>query len=164
MLEKLRKKKNMKYYMKKLFNLNLENILLLILIILVVSFMIYKLYNNNSSLNELFTNITQDVENFESDNYYNPDNEVLIVFCKMKGCGHCDNFNDNVWTKSYKELNNSKTNNNKTLRLLVVEPTHPLSEDVEGFPTIKKYGADPNKYEEFNESRTIDNFKKFCMS
>ena len=95
---------------------------------------------------------------------YDPEKEVLIAFCKMEGCGHCVRFHDDVWSKVEGELDGQKTVNGKTIKLITVDPNHKLSEDVKGFPTIKKYGDDATKYVEFTESRTIENFKSFCMN
>jgi hypothetical protein len=95
---------------------------------------------------------------------YDPEKEVLIAFCKMEGCGHCVRFQDDVWSKVEGELDGQKNSDGKTIKLITVDPNHKLSEDVKGFPTIKKFGDDATKYVEFTESRTIENFKSFCMN
>jgi hypothetical protein len=95
---------------------------------------------------------------------YDPEKEVLIAFCKMQNCGHCVRFNDNVWTNVKPELEGKKNANGKTIKMITVDPNHELSKDVSGFPTIKKFGDDATKYVEFTESRTVENFKSFCMN
>lgn len=105
-----------------------------------------------------------DNETKEASELYDPETEVLVVFCKMEGCGHCVKFNDNVWSKTHDKLNGAKTNNGKTLKLVTVSKDAVLSKDVSGFPTIKKFGDDAGNYVEFTESRTVENFTNFCMS
>jgi hypothetical protein len=94
---------------------------------------------------------------------YDPEKEVLVVFCKMEGCGHCVNFQEDVWSKVEPKLNNAKSKSGKTIKMMTVDPKHALSDDVRGFPTIKMYGANPAEYVEFKDKRTVDNFTNFCM-
>ena len=108
-----------------------------------------------------------ETETFTTENnneLYNPETEVLIVFCKMEGCGHCVRFNDNIWNKVETDLNGKTRGDGKILKLIAVDPTHELAEDVRGFPTIKKYSANPAKYVEFNQKREVETFTHFCMN
>jgi hypothetical protein len=105
------------------------------------------------------------VEGFSNaEELYEPSKEVLVVFCKMDGCGHCVRFNDNVWSKVEPELNGKKNKSGKVIKMMTVDPKHTLSSDVSGFPTIKKYGDNAAKYVEFKDERTVENFKSFCMN
>tara|TARA_Y100000389_G_C17439126_1_gene507484 strand:- start:1219 stop:1674 length:456 start_codon:yes stop_codon:yes gene_type:complete len=93
---------------------------------------------------------------------WNKDKEVLVVFSKMEGCGHCVRFAPE-WKKISDKLNGKTMSNGKVCRMVVVDPNHKLSEGVRGFPTIKKYvGSKPGI--EFEGPRTADNLERFCKS
>lgn len=137
-------------------------ILLVVIVVVAIYFNVVKPKKTTTTNSvEKFTDRNGEVN---ADKYYNPDREVLVVFCKMAGCGHCVNFDKNVWQKVEAELNGADTENGKKVKLMTADVNHPLSSDVSGFPTIKKYGANPADYTEFEQARTIDNFTVFCLN
>ena len=93
---------------------------------------------------------------------WNKGKEVLVVFSKMEGCGHCVRMAPE-WKKASDKLNGKPMPNGKVCRMVVVDPKHKLSEGVRGFPTIKKYvGEKPGV--EFEGPRTAENLESFCKS
>jgi hypothetical protein len=118
----------------------------------------------NNIVNELLGSDEQESFTSASSGLYDPEKEVLVVFCKMNGCGHCVRFQDNVWSKVEPKLNGKKNKSGKTIKMMTVDPKHELSEDVSGFPTIKKYADMAGNYLEFKDKRTVENFTNFCMS
>jgi thiol-disulfide isomerase/thioredoxin len=94
------------------------------------------------------------------------DNEVMVVFHKMKGCPHCDDFQA-VWDEVYKiapgEVRSKK---NKTCKMVIVPPGHPIektSAPVNGFPTLRIYKT-PADYVEFNGHRTKEEVVDFILA
>ena len=158
--------KKVKSSKKDQYNFNkisvLAIILLLVVTVVVLYFLTVKPRKNQGVDN--FTDFNESNTYADAGEYYNPDREVLVVFCKMSGCGHCVNFNKNVWEKVIDDLEGATTKVGKKLKLMVADVTHPLASDVTGFPTIKKYGANPADYTEFEQARTIDNFTIFCLN
>lgn len=107
-----------------------------------------------------FTSIrNQKIDNFED--YMNSsdvkklinDNDAVLVFHKMNGCGHCVAFTP-TWDKFVKKYNN------KLIKCATVDPSNDLSADVEGFPTIRLYKS-VDDYTEFNDERTLEALKNF---
>ena len=93
------------------------------------------------------------------------DKEVMVVFHKMKGCPHCDDF-QTVWDEVYGiapgEVRSKK---NKTCKMVIVPPGHPIektSAPVNGFPTLRIYKT-PADYIEFNGHRTKEEVVKFIL-
>jgi thiol-disulfide isomerase/thioredoxin len=68
------------------------------------------------------------------------DDETVMVFFKMVGCGHCETFAP-TWVKLYEKLNGSKLPSGKKLRMLIVDAQDPFAKksDIAGYPTIRKY-------------------------
>ena len=126
----------------------------------------YYLYKYLLEKHNKINNIESFTDNVDSDasEYYNPDKEVLVVFCKMESCGHCRQFNDKAWTQVEPELNNTVLKSGKTLKMMVADMEHPLSSDVTGFPTIKTFTTDPKSYTEYNGNRTQEDFKDYCLN
>lgn len=96
---------------------------------------------------------------------WNKNKDVLLVFSKMEGCGHCVRMAPE-WKKASDRLNGKPItggkNKGKMCRMVVVDPQHELSKGVRGFPTVKKYVGD-NEGVEFNGPRTVQGFTEFCM-
>ena len=94
------------------------------------------------------------------------DKEVMVVFHKMKGCPHCDDF-QTVWNEVFKiapgEVRSKK---NKTCKMVIVPPGHPIektSAPVNGFPTLRIYKT-PADYIEFNGHRTKEEVVDFILA
>lgn len=104
-------------------------------------------------------------EGFEAPLEWDHDKEVMVVFHKMKGCPHCDDF-QTVWDEVYNiapgEVRSKK---NKTCKMVTVAPGHPLektSAPVTGFPTLRIYKT-PADYVEFNGHRTKEEVVDFIL-
>lgn len=104
-------------------------------------------------------------EGFEAPLEWDHDKEVMVVFHKMKGCPHCDDF-QTVWDEVYKiapgEVRSKK---NKTCKMVTVAPNNPIektSAPVTGFPTLRIYKT-PSDYVEFNGHRTKDEVVDFIL-
>lgn len=96
---------------------------------------------------------------------WNKDKEILLVFSKMEGCGHCVRMAPE-WKKASERLNGkplpASDNKGKVCRMVVVDPQHELSKGVRGFPTVKKYVGDKEGVE-YEGPRTVQGFTEFCM-
>ena len=82
---------------------------------------------------------------------------AVFVFHKMDGCGHCVKFAP-VWQKVASAANNGeiKRADGKPVVMAIVDTDHPLSANVSGYPTIRKYmSASPSDNSEF-KGRTMD--------
>jgi len=82
---------------------------------------------------------------------------AVFVFHKMDGCGHCVKFAP-VWQKVATAANNGelKRADGKPIVMAVVDTDHPLSTNVNGYPTIRKYmSPNPSDNSEF-KGRTMD--------
>lgn len=104
-------------------------------------------------------------EGFEAPLEWDHDKEVMVVFHKMKGCPHCDDF-QTVWDEVYDiapgEVRSKK---NKTCKMVTVAPNHPIektSAPVTGFPTLRIYKT-PADYVEFNGHRTKEEVVDFIL-
>ena len=127
--------------------------LIIVLVTIIVLGSLYMLVSmRNSNDKEGFVSYHEGPVN------WNKDKDVLIVFCKMEGCGHCVAFTP-AWEAVEKKLNGKKLNNGKACRMVVVDPSHELSEGVAGFPTIKRYES--GNVTEFEDQRTEDNLVAF---
>lgn len=147
-------KNNLSVLVKK----NRKPLLAILLVLLTLSVLYILIENRNTN-----------VEGFQDELPYhqgpvnwNKDTDVLVVFSKMEGCGHCVRLVPE-WKKASDKVNGETMPNGKTCRMVVVDPSHELSEGVRGFPTVKKYVGD-NDGVEFNDERTSENLIKFCMS
>ena len=82
---------------------------------------------------------------------------AVFVFHKMNGCGHCVTFSP-VWTKVAEACNSGQITraDGKPIVMAIVDTDHPLSANVKGYPTIRKYNSNsPTAGKEF-EGRTGD--------
>jgi thiol-disulfide isomerase/thioredoxin len=82
---------------------------------------------------------------------------AVYIFHKMEGCGHCVKFAP-IWQKVAEAANNGELTraDGKPIIMAIVDPEHPLSQNVRGFPTIRKYNSNnPSDGVEF-EGRTGD--------
>ena len=82
---------------------------------------------------------------------------AVFVFHKMDGCGHCVKFAP-VWEKVASAANNGdlKRADGKPIVMAIVDTDHPLSANVKGYPTIRKYSSNsPSSGVDF-EGRTGD--------
>lgn len=94
------------------------------------------------------------------------DTNVVVIFHKMQGCGHCKTFvpiwknltdNCNKINKGkpidamYNPLKNKVKKNNKKLFCRCVDMMDSLSDDVSGFPEIRVYK--PDRYVSFSGNR-----------
>ena len=82
---------------------------------------------------------------------------AVFVFHKMDGCGHCVTFSP-VWTKVAEACNSGQITraDGKPIVMAIVDTDHPLSANVKGYPTIRKYSSNsPSAGKEF-EGRTGD--------
>lgn len=132
----------------------------LIIAFSIIGYFIYKNYVKKISNVETFT------ENIEIDasEYYNPNEEILLVFCKMESCGHCKTFNNAAWKPVESQVNNTTLKSGKKLKMMVADMNHPLTADVTGFPTIKCFKENPMKYNEYNGERLEKPFKDYCLN
>jgi len=92
------------------------------------------------------------------------DDETVVVFFKMVGCGHCENFAP-TWVKLYEKLNGSKLPSGKKLRMLIVDAqdTFAKKSDIAGYPTIRKYTS-TTAFKDHEESRDEATVTEFIMS
>lgn len=82
---------------------------------------------------------------------------AVFVFHKMDGCGHCVKFAP-VWQKVATAANNGELTraDGKPIVMAIVDTDHPLSANVNGYPTIRKYmSPNPSDNTEF-KGRTMD--------
>ncbi len=82
---------------------------------------------------------------------------AVFVFHKMDGCGHCVKFAP-VWQKVAEAVNSGelKRADGKPIVMALVDTDHPLSANVSGYPTIRKYmSPSPSDNTEF-KGRTMD--------
>lgn len=104
-------------------------------------------------------------EGFEAPLEWDHDKEVMVVFHKMKGCPHCDDF-QTVWDEVYDIVPGEvRSKKNKTCKMVTVAPGHPLektSAPVNGFPTLRVYKT-PADYVEFNGHRTKEEVVDFIL-
>lgn len=104
-------------------------------------------------------------EGFEAPLEWDHDKEVMVVFHKMKGCPHCDDF-QTVWDEVYDIVPGEvRSKKNKTCKMVTVAPGHPLektSAPVNGFPTLRIYKT-PADYVEFNGHRTKEEVVDFIL-
>lgn len=145
---------------KKLVNKNRKPLLAILLVIVALGVLYLLVVNRDTK------------ENFEVELPYhqgpvnwNKDKEVLLVFSKMEGCGHCVSMIPE-WIKARDKLNDNPIptgdNKGKICRMVVVDPSHELSKGVRGFPTVKKYVGD-NEGVEYEGPRNTQGFVKFSM-
>ena len=120
--------------MLKTQSIKIENLSIAVLLVVVALGVLYLLVANR-----------QTKEGFQVELPYhqgpvdwNKGKEVLVVFSKMEGCGHCVRMAPE-WKKASDKLNGKPMPNGKVCRMVVVDPNHKLSEGFRGFPTIKKY-------------------------
>lgn len=92
---------------------------------------------------------------------WDADKEVAVVFHRMPTCGPCKAFTP-VWQKVSAGLRGKKDKSGRKVRLFVVDQHHPLSEDVNGFPTVRKH-VSREEYREFNGPRTEENLSSFII-
>lgn len=107
------------------------------------------------------TSSTGEVEYTTGPVEWDADKEVAIVFHRMPTCGPCKAFTP-VWQKVSSGLRGKKDKSGRAIRLFVVDQHHPLSEDVNGFPTIRKH-INREEYNEFNGPRTEENLSSFIV-
>lgn len=102
-----------------------------------------------------------DVEYTTGDVKWDADKEVAVVFHRMPTCGPCKAFTP-VWQKVSSGLRGKKDKSGRKIRLFVVDQHHTLSEDVNGFPTVRKH-LSSEEHREFNGPRTEENLASFIM-
>ena len=137
--------KQLKYFFKKQ---SLTTWILLLIVLLVVALYIFS-YSRNMSMESFL--IRGEKENFESmdlDKAIQNRNNAVFVFHKMEGCGHCVNFKP-TWDKVTQELHGTKKGG-KTIHMHMVDASHDLSADVQGFPTIRYYRS-ADDYEDMTQ-------------
>jgi hypothetical protein len=135
-----------------------KKLILAVLLIFIALGVLYMLIANRNMNAEGFE---ADVSYHQGEVNWNKDKDILVVFSKMEGCGHCVRLVPE-WLKASAKMHNKSTKNGKTCKMVVVDPSHKLSKGVTGYPTIKKYVGN-NQGVEFNDSRTAENLVKFCM-
>lgn len=101
------------------------------------------------------------VEYTTGDVAWDADKEVVVVFHRMATCGPCKAFTP-VWQKVSAGLRGKKDKSGRKVQVYVVDQTHPLSEDVGGFPTVRKW-ISAEEHREFNGPRTEENLASFIM-
>lgn len=116
--------------------------------------------HTSSHLGEGFTNADA-VEYTTGDVKWDADKEVAVVFHRMPSCGPCKAFTP-VWQKVSAGLRGKKDKSGRKIRVFVVDQQHPLSEDVGGFPTVRKW-VKAGEHAEFNGPRTEENLASFMM-
>lgn len=159
----------------KLKNIDFLNALIYVLIAVLIGLITYLLVqsirNNNKETDsegfmnkkEYLTNVAQPAEyNSNMKNYFDPENEVLIIYSFMASCPHCKNFDEQVWNKTVDNLTDTKREDGKKLKMMRVDPDHELSLDVRGFPTIRK--VEDTTATEFVGPRNVESFTNFCMN
>jgi len=114
----------------------------------------------NAKANEGFTSADA-VEYTTGDVKWDADKEVAVVFHRMPTCGPCKAFTP-VWHKVSAGLRGKKDKSGRKIRVYVVDQSHVLSEDVNGFPTIRKW-VKATEHVEFNGPRTEENLASFIM-
>ena len=142
--------------LQKMFSSSGSNTTLLLLVggVVLLIGVIYMLVQTRSSH-----------EGFEAPLEWDHDKEVMVVFHKMKGCPHCDDF-QTVWDEVYDIVPGEvRSKKNKTCKMVTVAPGHPLektSAPVNGFPTLRVYKT-PADYVEFNGHRTKEEVVDFIL-
>jgi thiol-disulfide isomerase/thioredoxin len=133
---------------------NSTNLLLLVGGVVLLIGVIYMLVQTRSSH-----------EGFEAPLEWDHDKEVMVIFHKMKGCPHCDDF-QTVWDEVYDIVPGEvRSKKNKTCKMVTVAPNHPIektSAPVTGFPTLRIYKT-PADYVEFNGHRTKEEVVDFIL-
>lgn len=110
---------------------------------------------------EPFSAIGDDVEYTTGPVEWDADKEVAIVFHRMPTCGPCKAFTP-VWQKVAAGLRGKKDKSGRAIRTFVVDQQHQMSEDVSGFPTVRKY-VSREEHHEFNGPRTEENLSSFII-
>jgi hypothetical protein len=131
---------------------NNSKLLLVLGVVVVIGIaVLYYLSIRNQTFNESFSNSymsTEDVKKLINEN------DCVLVFHKMEGCGHCVAFKPE-WDKY--------VSTNSNVATAMVDPSNDLSADVQGFPTIRLYKSVDN-YVEFEDERTAKALEKFVSS
>ena len=138
------------------------NMWLLVGAVVLIIGVIYMLASNRSSHKDGFEG---EVISAEEPLEWDENNEVMVVFHKMKGCPHCDDFQA-VWDEVYKTAPAQvMEQKKKTCRMVTLAPHHPIeksSNPVNGFPTTRIYKS-KNKFVEFEDARTPENLSAFIL-
>lgn len=138
-----------------------KTIFLLVVIVIVLGglYLIATMSNNKDT----FTNQKGASHKFSTTEPTNGDigvdfgENAVFVFHKMDGCGHCVTFSP-VWTKVAEACNSGQITraDGKPIVMAIVDTDHPLSANVKGYPTIRKYNSNsPTAGKEF-EGRSGD--------
>ena len=118
-----------------------QRTLLIVAGVIVVIGAIYMLASMKTGVaTEGFATTVEELPRLDGAQFTVSDDETVVVFFKMIGCGHCESFAP-TWVKLYEKLNDTKLPNGKKLRMLIVDATDPFARksDIAGYPTIRKY-------------------------
>lgn len=140
-----------------------QRTLLIVAGVIIVLGAVYMLASMKMGATEGFATI-EEMPKLDGAEFTVADDETVVVFFKMEGCGHCETFAP-TWVKLYEKLNGSKLPNGKKLRMLIVEATDPFARksDIGGYPTIRKY-ITLTEFDDHEEARDEDTVTNFIMS
>lgn len=137
-----------------------QRTLLIVAGVIIVLGAVYMLASMKMGATEGFATI-EELPKLDGADFTVADDETVVVFFKMEGCGHCVNF-ATTWVKLYEKLNGFKLPSGKKLRMLIVEATDPFARksDISGYPTIRKYTTttDFKDHEESRDEATVTEF------
>jgi thiol-disulfide isomerase/thioredoxin len=140
-----------------------QRTLLIVAGVIIVLGAVYMLASMKMGATEGFATL-EELPKLDGAEFKVADNETVVVFFKMDGCGHCNDFAP-TWVKLYEKLNGSKLPSGKKLRMLIVESTDPFARksDISGYPTIRKYTS-TTEFKDHEESRDEATVTDFIMA